>query len=139
MSEIPTRAELADMASEAIRALNHATFVPGDLPVPDAYRVVGGLSEMTARLPQLLEQLSRNLQARVELDGLRLDSYGVQRYTSPGAAIGIAQLSLAEAITAARTLATSLDEVLEVVATIADTYGPSNQLREEGDQDDDEV
>jgi hypothetical protein len=51
---------LAQITAEAIRALNHATFPPGELSEPaTAYAVLGQLAAAAHRLPQLCGQLSR--------------------------------------------------------------------------------
>ena len=49
-----------DQAAEAIRAANHATS-RGPLAATDAYGVVGDLTLITGRLPQLLDYLVRSL------------------------------------------------------------------------------
>jgi hypothetical protein len=53
-------AQHIDTASDAVRAANHAT-MRGPLDGPESYAVVGGLAELTGRLPQLLDYLSRSL------------------------------------------------------------------------------
>jgi hypothetical protein len=53
---------LAHVASEAIRAANHATInrqpVPGLTAAADVYDTVAALAELAYRLPQLCEQLA---------------------------------------------------------------------------------
>ncbi|MEU1779261.1 hypothetical protein ABZ545_07195 [Streptomyces abikoensis] len=61
MSRMPrTPSELAGVAAEAIRDLNHATQSgKGELTYPgDAYEVVALLKQLTQRLPQSFDQLS---------------------------------------------------------------------------------
>ena len=116
-----TNAELAEQAADAIRALNHRTIgSAGQITVPDLYRLTVDVSRAVDGLPQLLEQLSQHLEARSDRGGLRLDGYGLERYSSPQAAIGTAQLALSEATSTARALAELLDEALQVISTIGD-------------------
>lgn len=57
MSAMPTCAiEAAEQAAEAVRAANHASLHRGDFDHHDLYRLVGELSTLTQRLPQLLDQ-----------------------------------------------------------------------------------
>ncbi|MDD7938071.1 hypothetical protein PHK61_06530 [Actinomycetospora lutea] len=53
-------AQHVDTASDAVRAANHAT-MRAPLDGPESYAVVGGLTELAGRLPQLLDYLSRSL------------------------------------------------------------------------------
>lgn len=51
--------QAAELAAEAVRALNHLTGSPGALEYPsDVHRILGSLNVLTARLPQLLGQLT---------------------------------------------------------------------------------
>ena len=75
-----TVAALVEVAAEAIRAANHRTLTPGQLLVPEVYTVLGDLSAFAWRLPQLHEQLARNLDHRLQAGGLRLDADGVVRF-----------------------------------------------------------
>lgn len=72
-----TPAALADVAAEAIRALNHATFGGrGRLAYPSSvYETVGSLQRAVGMLDQALDQLARFLEhehqaGRVEADDL---------------------------------------------------------------------
>jgi len=58
--------ELADTASEAIRALNHATR-RRDLPAPVAYELLAGMAEIGYRLDQLSGQISVGLLRSTDL------------------------------------------------------------------------
>lgn len=49
-----------DTASEAVRAANHAT-MRAALDGPESYQAVGALAEITDRLPQVLDYLTRSL------------------------------------------------------------------------------
>lgn len=66
---------LADQAAEAIRGLNHATqSAKGELTYPgDAYEVVASLQQLTQRLPQAFEQISRFLGALAKTGALTAD------------------------------------------------------------------
>ncbi|WP_225102685.1 hypothetical protein [Streptomyces sp. CoH27] len=70
-------AQLADDAAEAIRALNHRTRSPqADWEYPgDAYDVVGNLSTLAMRLPQLLEQIANHIKALEDADHLKSDKH----------------------------------------------------------------
>jgi hypothetical protein len=60
MNDAPrSLAGCVDEASEAIRAANHAA--RGPVTGPDAYAVVGSLTELVQRLPQLVDHLVRGL------------------------------------------------------------------------------
>jgi hypothetical protein len=71
-----TRA-LANGASEAIRALNHATLPADDHPglkyPSDAYDLLSALYELSGHLPQLLEQISAFLLREVQFDVVAID------------------------------------------------------------------
>src|SRR5689334_101787 len=84
-------AALAEHASEAIRALNHVTLAAdgGVLRYPcDAYTLLGSLSELVERLPQLLEQIAAFLVRQLQFDILTIN--GGQFDGDPLAAIGTA-------------------------------------------------
>ncbi|MGW2866424.1 hypothetical protein [Streptomyces sp. NPDC001205] len=72
-----TPAQIADDAAEAIRALNHLTRSTGpDWEYPgDAYSVVGNLSTLVMRLPQLLEQITRHIQQLEDGGHLKSDRH----------------------------------------------------------------
>lgn len=112
--------ELANQASEAIRELNHLTYRPGTLPVPQAYTVIAEMATLTDRLGQLLDQLAANLTSRHHQGGLRLDASVLDRYTSIDAAIPLATAALANAAETAGGLHRALNEVQTITATIAD-------------------
>jgi len=115
-----TVAALIEVAAEAIRAANHRTLTPGRLLVPEVYTVLGDLSAFAWRLPQLHEQLARNLQHRNTAGGLRLDVDSERRYPDPGHAITDAAQALEAAAQAAHHLAAAVDHAHNAVAVIAD-------------------
>jgi len=66
---------MAQITAEAIRALNHATFPGAALSEPaTVYRVLGELAIAANRLPQLLTQLARWLDAEKTAGRLAHDS-----------------------------------------------------------------
>lgn len=59
----------ADIAHEAVRAMNHITSSGGGgegIPAPVAYTVLGNLSGMAEMLPQLFRQLANGLQTSLD-------------------------------------------------------------------------
>lgn len=70
---------VAELAAEAVRALNHLTLAPpspgtpGWEDVTDLYRVLAEVCILTERLPQAIGQLARHLEHPVG-DGYRCDS-----------------------------------------------------------------
>jgi len=70
---MPGPATLADQASKAVRALNHAT--PDDLDSPaDVDAVVAGLKAMAQQLPPLFSQLSGWLERELQAERVAHDS-----------------------------------------------------------------
>lgn len=110
---------MADDASEAIRALNHATLPADGYPAlgysSDAYYLLGALAELARRLPQLLEQISAFLQRQLQLDLVMVD--GGEFAGDPLAAIGTACHELEDrARHSARCLADALGAAQQAVA-----------------------
>jgi len=116
----PTLAQLAETAAHAIQAAIQQP-TPGNLTAPQTHQVLSELAILADQLPALLDQLSASLEARRNLGGLRLNSYGLDRYVTPGGAIASTQVALTDAVTAALALARHLDEVLVITTTIVDT------------------
>ena len=116
----PTLAQLAETAAHAIQAAIQQP-TPGNLTAPQTHQVLSELAVLADQLPALLDQLSASLEARHNLGGLRLNSYGLDRYVTPGGAIASTQVALTDAVTAALALARHLDEVLVITTTIVDT------------------
>ena len=121
----PTQARaIAESANEAIRALNRGTH-PADgfasLQYPnDVYVVLGSLTQLTERLPQLLVQLSAFLQLQLQQDVLDVDDghFG----GDPLGAVGTASQQLEHrAVQAARRLATALDAGRQAIAFVSHT------------------
>lgn len=118
---------IADLASEAIRALNHATLsadgCPGlDYP-SDAYHLIGALHQLTGRLPQLFGQLSAYLQRELQHDRVAVD--GGPFAADPFGAIGTACAELeGQATAAARRLSAALDAAQQAIAFAS--YAPPN-------------
>ena len=116
-----TVAALLEVAAEAIRAANHRTLTPGHLLVPEVYTVLGDLSAFAWRLPQLHEQLARNLNYRLRAGGLRLDPDGERRWWESERAIASAVHALEEeAALAAQRLAVAVDRAHNAIAVISD-------------------
>ncbi|MDT7548071.1 MAG: hypothetical protein QOE84_465 [Actinomycetota bacterium] len=110
---------LADDASEAIRALNHATH-PADccprLRYPaDAYDLLAALHELAARLPQLLAHISAFLQQQLQHDIIAID--GGEHAGDPLAAIGSARHHLeGPATETAHHLASAVEAAQQAIA-----------------------
>lgn len=113
-----TRA-LADDASDAIRALNHATHpadrCPGLQHPADAYDLLATLHELATRLPQLFAQISAFLLRQLQDDVITID--GGEHADDPLAAIGTATHQLScPATEAAQRLARALKDAQEAIA-----------------------
>lgn len=77
LSNSPSAA--ANTASEAVRALNHATLDPASVDVADVYATLGALVEMLQRTPQALGQLLAALQAHHEAGTTAHDSLPIDQ------------------------------------------------------------
>jgi hypothetical protein len=123
----PAHARIAaDTASEAIRALNHATQpadgFPGLSSTVDAYRLLGALQELADRMPQLLEQISAYLQRQLQLGLVDVDDG--PHIGDPLTAIGTASNALeGQAIVGATRLAAALELAHQTIAWTATTSG----------------
>jgi hypothetical protein len=112
---------IADQASDAVRALNHATHpadgFPGlELPA-DAYYLLGHLHQVATRLPQLLMQISAFLQVQLQHDVIVVDDGKFAG--DPLGAVGTASHALDEcARRAARTLAAAIDTARQAIAFV---------------------
>ena len=97
--------DMADQAAEAIRDLNHATqSAKGDLNYPsDAYELVASLKQLTQRLPQSFEQISRFLGALAKTGAVTADP------GTPGDHLAEARSGLASAALIAQSLSSHLD------------------------------
>lgn len=92
--------EAAELAAEALRAVNHLTIgapspgVPGWEEISDLYRVLGELRFLTDRLSQVLRQLVQHLERTTEVCSYQSDA-GTRE--SPEALVAAAVLALEEA------------------------------------------
>jgi hypothetical protein len=115
----PQARVLADQASDAIRALNHATFPAAGFPClqypSDAYVLLGSIAELAARLPQLFMQVSAFLQRQLQQDFVAIDDG--KYYADAFGAIATASHELeGPAATAARRLAITVDTAKQAIA-----------------------
>jgi hypothetical protein len=110
--------ELAAVAFEAIRAMNHATLGPNGWQYPgDVYATLGDLTYLAHMLPQLFTQTTRWLE-RAEAGGrMRTDDPALDL----GREVDGARRGLADAIAAAQSLGTALDVAHEHTACLAAT------------------
>ena len=96
MSAMPTCAiGAAEQAAEAVRAANHASLHRGDFDHHDLYRLVGELSTLTQRLPQLLDQTGDILvhlheAGRIDVDHGSLDDVVTNWTEATSAAVSVA-------------------------------------------------
>ncbi|PZS25790.1 MAG: hypothetical protein DLM61_19475 [Pseudonocardiales bacterium] len=111
-----TASELVDDADEAIRGLNHLTLERGGVRYPsEVYRLLGTLTSMTAKLPQLLQQLERPMQGWVEADLLSIDD-GDYRGDPVAAAAALSVYLTEEAPAAIDRLHRALAEAQKAIA-----------------------
>lgn len=113
-----TVAELTETAAEAIRAANHRTITPGGPTVPDVYQVLGELAALSRRLPQLYDQLARNLRDRGTNGDLRLDHH--RTYSDTAEAVAEADTALRQAASLTPEITRLLDQAQAAIAFVAD-------------------
>lgn len=117
-------AELAHVAAEAVRVLNHATMPGrGGLAYPsDVCAVLSSLHELVRRIPQLCDQLGNWLAAENDAGRVRTDE--------PGGVVPIAVIKahLATVAIEAGMLGHVLDEVHGRCASLA--YADPHELRD---------
>lgn len=98
----------ADIAHEAVRAMNHLTSGYGregdSIPAPVVYDVLGNLAGLAHMLPQLCEQLAGGLAASLE----ELNVYDDKR--DPAESVAEARQALLRAASYAGDLAAQLDQ-----------------------------
>jgi hypothetical protein len=100
----PSIVQVAAAAAEAVRELNHRTLGRPTLTGPaELDRLVAELAVMTARLPQLLQQLSGWLAAEQHARHIRSDNH-----IDPARIVDRARTELADAGRAARELSQAL-------------------------------
>ncbi len=116
--------QLADSASEAIRGLGHLTRDAGSLHTPgEVYTVLGSLSALASRMPQVLAQLDGLLQGWAETDQVRID--GGEFSGDPQAAVAATSVYLVEdAAPALERLSMALDRAQQTIAFAALTGDP---------------
>lgn len=110
---------IADEASDAVRGLNHATHPADGFPgleyPANAYYLLGVLSQLASRVPQLIEQISAFLQCQLQHNVIAIDDG--QYRDDPLAAVGTASHLLeGQAATAARHLADALTTAQQAIA-----------------------
>jgi len=80
LGDLADPAAASEVAAEAVRRLNHLTLgapasgTPGWEDIGDAYRLLGELSVLVDRLPQVCDQLARHFQRPALQTGTRSDS-----------------------------------------------------------------
>jgi hypothetical protein len=125
---------MADQAAEALRTLNHLTRRAGTLTDPaDAYLLLGALTSLVDRLPQLLDQISTRLHtdlpARLRLDALAPTG-------DPADLLAGVTADLARAGHHAHRLGTGLNRALQLLSHLAgdDTDHPDekSEMTEQG-------
>jgi hypothetical protein len=120
-----TAAGHADVAAEAIRALNHATLPGrGGLAEPaDAYEILAQLGLLADRLGQSVRQVQQYLDGQVDRGGIRIVD-GEHRDNPAGAISACRQLT-ADASTAAGVLGRALHAAQETLTWAATTPPPT--------------
>jgi hypothetical protein len=132
---IPSAADLADRAAEAIRSLNHTTRA-GELHPADVYSVLGSLAMLAARLPQATAQLSGTLQHSLAAGGVVNEQGG-----DPAIAVATVAAALAEAGALGDFLAHELDRAQQAtgflstprprsVSSASTPFGPARPPRQ---------
>jgi hypothetical protein len=122
----PSTADLAATAAETIRQLNHHTLGPHALTAPaELDRAVAELAAMAWRLPQLLRQLDRWLQAEQHAGRIRSDEA-----TDPKPVVAHATAHLAHAGHVVHELGRTLDDAHQHLAHLGATQPePSGKRR----------
>ncbi len=112
-------ARQADVAAEAVRALNHATQPWGEglTGTADVYDVLGSLELLAARLPQALSQLQRHL--ALEHDAGRVRIVDGPHTGDSAAAVTATACQLEQAAGAAGSLREALEAARELLAWAA--------------------
>lgn len=120
MTADPTVLDLADLAAEAVRDLNHRTRHADAFTGPsELYRLVGDLTLLVGGLPQLLGQLEGWLHAEHDAGRVRSDTHN-----DPGPAVSDAADDLAEAGDAARNVARALNGAHQHLAHLGSLTPP---------------
>jgi hypothetical protein len=129
-----TAVEHGQDAAEAIRAINHLTINHGALPFPsEAWRLLGQLSLLAARLPQAFEQITTQLRS-LQRDGRIGIDPGTQFAGQVDLAVATAAIELTDhAVVAAAELAEALTNAHHAL-TYAHYIHPTDQPRGEQEQ-----
>lgn len=104
-------ARWADQASEAVRAINHATIAGPPLPAPVVYNVLGSLTRLGHGLDQAARQLGDRLAASATVFEVYEDDGA-----DPHGRIAAACAALIEAADHAHRLGTALDTAQSAIA-----------------------
>ena len=111
-------ARLADVAAEAVRALNHTTRAGDGLAGPvDVYDTLAGLELLAARLPQALSQLQGFLSREQQAGRVRI--VDGEHAGDPAAAVAATACRLEHAGCAAGSLREALDQARELLAWVS--------------------
>lgn len=122
LAVVRTPGEAAELAAEALRAVNRLTLgppstgAPGWEDVSDLYRVIGELHVLAERLPQALGQLARHLEHPAGDCRYRSDS---STCDPPEALVATAAGALAVAQDVAADLASDLGAAQSAVAHLS--------------------
>jgi hypothetical protein len=120
--------EIADHASESIRALNHLTQQAAAqvLTPADIDQVVAALSQAADRLPQLLRQIGDLLRRRRQAGLLRVDQ--ASPLPDPASAVTQATSALQQAAGYASNAGRALDAAHQILAHVATSTGGGEGL-----------
>jgi len=108
--------ELVESAESSLRAVLHESLE--DHSVQDLEGVLVELVEVAWRVSELARRLQRAAACRADIDGLRLDAHGAERFCSPTQALETAQADLSQGAAAAASAAEWLHEARQVTSTI---------------------
>lgn len=126
-----TATEHAEAAADAVRAINHITGWPAGLTYPsEAYRVLGQLATVAARLPQACEQIARQLRRWSDAGQVGVDA-GTTWAGNPAGAVLDALAGLDEGAGAAEHLYAGLDQASAALC-YAHYTGPEPEGGERG-------
>jgi hypothetical protein len=113
-----TASQLADVAAEAIRDLNHATHPGNGYPAltypSDVYSTLANLAVLVSRLPQVFDQLQRFVTAQVAAGQVSLDDGA--HPGDPFAAAAVMRSALADAAGVADLLHRLLEQAQAAIA-----------------------
>lgn len=113
----------ADVAHEAVRAMNHITNSAAAVPAPVAYSVLGNVAGLAQMLPQLFEQLANGLQHSLDV----FDVY--DRKGDPRLSV----IAAGEQLQAARLHAQRMAECLEAAQIAINSQGYNESAEHSAD------